>query len=189
MITIAGVVFGVLIGYARGGRLGALARLRLESLWLLLIAVLIQFFIFPSSLSPQPLIAWGTGALYIASYAITALFLLLNWSTLWPIFPGTVLNATVIAANGGFMPASLEALRRSGRGNAASIMVESSDGTLANVVAMGENTRLNILGDWLYVPEWVPMSNSFSIGDLLLMLGIAWIICAGMCGAVARTDS
>lgn len=47
-------------------------------------------------------------------------------------------------------------------------------------VLMSDDTSLKFLGDWLFVPPWVPLSNAFSLGDLMLMIGIIWLIQDGM---------
>lgn len=38
---------------------------------------------------------------------------------------------------------------------------------------MTEDTRLDFLGDWLYLPTWMPLSSVFSLGDGILSLGAA----------------
>lgn len=186
MIVVAGILLGLLAGFARGGRIQRLSRLPLSGLWLLLVALVVQLLIFyspvsdllPSISDVGPLSV--TGVLYVVSYMFAVAFMVYNARIIWPVFPGMVLNLSVIAANGGYMPASESALRRAGREDAANALSDSLDGTLSNVVAMGEATRLNFLGDWIHVPPWVPMATAFSLGDVLLMLGLAWIIQAGM---------
>ncbi|MFW5995356.1 MAG: DUF5317 family protein [Spirochaetia bacterium] len=188
MIVVAGILLGVAAGFARGGRISRLARLPLSGLWLVLVALLLQWLIFYSPLRESLLNVpplgpvSATGVLYVVSYLGAVVFMVYNARVLWPVFPGMVLNLTAIAANRGYMPASVSALRRAGRTDATSALSGSADGTLSNVIAMGEGTHLNSLGDWMYVPAWFPMATAFSLGDVLLMLGLAWIIQAGMAG-------
>lgn len=186
MIVVAGILLGLLAGFARGGRIGRLSQLPLSGLRLLIVALLVQVLIFYSPLREalHNVPARGpvsvTAVLYVISYLCAVAFLVYNARTLWPVFPGMALNLAAIAANGGYMPASVSALRSAGREGAANALAGSSDGTLSNVTAMGEGTHLNLLGDWMYVPPWVPMATAFSAGDVLLMLGLIWIIRAGM---------
>ena len=84
----------------------------------------------------------------------------------------------VIAANGGYMPASAQALRQAGMEEVAQTLL--SQGRLGNVVLMGEATKLNFLGDWLWLPGWVPLSAAFSLGDLLIGLGLTLFFPYGM---------
>lgn len=189
MIPVGAIVLGLVIGFLRGGRLGALGQLRLGGIWILFLGLLLQLLIFPSPLwSPAP-IRHGVEFLHVASYAFTVAFLIWNRRVLWPVIPGMILNVLPIVANGGYMPASLDALRSSGRHEEAAALAASSDGTFGNVVVMGERTRLDFLGDWIYVPEWFPLATSFSIGDVLILAGIAWVIQAGMTLATGKAGS
>ena len=188
MIAVGAVLLGLFIGVSRGGTLKGIGELRLKGLWVVFAALLIQMLIFPSALIRRPPIHVGTQYLHIASYALIVVFLVWNRRVLWPVMPGMMLNLVAIVANGGYMPASVDALYASGRTAVARSLSASPDGTLSNVVAMSEATRLDILGDWLYVPPSVPLATSFSIGDLLLILGIAWVIQAGMVQVRRRSD-
>ena len=180
MIGVASIVLGVAVGLLRGGRFGGLAQIRLKSLWLVFVSLGLQLLIFPTAWWAEPPIGIATGPLHVFTYALIAVFVLLNFRTVWPVIPGALLNLIVITANRGFMPASLDALRTSGRETAVMRILEAPDNTLANVVMMSDTTRLNVLGDILAVPSWVPMAVSFSIGDAAIMLGIAWVIQSSM---------
>lgn len=184
MIPVAGILLGLGVGFARGGTLRDLAELRFAAIWLLFLTLLIQILIFPWILGTV-LIDEATSVLHLVSYALAGVFLMLNLGRLWPVVPGAALNILVIAANGGYMPSDPEALRRAGELPAAEALLASSDGTLANVRLMTDTTRLNLLGDWLFVPEWVPLATAFSIGDVFIALGVAWIVQAGMKSPVA----
>jgi hypothetical protein len=85
---------------------------------------------------------------------------------------GVGLNLLVVVANGGFMPQSVDA-RVATRG-APVIVTQSSEPQLRNIVTMGDETRLGLLGDVIAEPAWFPNANVVSIGDLLLGLGLAW---------------
>lgn len=84
---------------------------------------------------------------------------------------GVALNLAVVVANGGHMPQSTEA-RTASRG----ALLVQTDERLHNVVPMSDNTRLNILGDVIAEPAWIPGANVVSIGDILLGLGLGlWV--------------
>jgi hypothetical protein len=72
-------------------------------------------------------------------------------------------NLLAIAANGGVMPARPGALRAAGLADASR--------AFANSAAVAD-PRLPWLGDWFALPESWPVSNVFSIGDVLLALGV-----------------
>ncbi|MFN3346864.1 MAG: DUF5317 domain-containing protein [Candidatus Bipolaricaulaceae bacterium] len=172
MPLIWAVVLGLLAGYIRGGRIGRLGNLGLRGLWLLLPPVVLQLLIFPLG-SRDPVIPWGTPYWHIVSYLFLMGFV--AWNRRYPellvMGVGLFLNFLAIVANAGYMPASGEALRRAGQ-EALAQALEAGVRT-GNTVLMGANTRLNFLGDWLYLPAWVPLSSAFSVGDVILGLGAA----------------
>ena len=171
MFLLWAVLLGLLLGLLRHGSLANLARLKLCGLWLILVALVIQLLIFPLG-SAEPLIKVGTGYLHLLSYLFLLAFIGLNWRyfEILVMGAGLALNFVVIAANGGYMPASAVALRRAGLERVAAILEQGLHH--GNTILMGPKTRLNFLGDIFYVPSAVPLANAFSVGDLFLALGI-----------------
>lgn len=179
MLYLIALLLGLVIGLLRGGRLGQLARLHLRWLWLVPLALVVQLLIFPL-FTREPLLPYATVPLHLLSYALVGLWLIVNLRVLplVAIGAGALANFVVVAANGGRMPASSTALKAAGWLSTADLLV--SQGEYGNVVLMGEATRLNWLGDYLYLPEWFPFSTAFSIGDVLIMVGLVWLIARGM---------
>jgi len=172
MILVWGAVLGVLVGWLLGGRLRHLEQLNLRGGWLVVLALVIQLLIFPLG-SGKPLISWGTAPLHFLSYACLAGFLILNLRH-WPLAllaAGLIANLLVISLNSGYMPANADALRRAGKPRIATQLQQEK--RVGNVVLMGEDTHLNWLGDWLYLPGWVPLATAFSPGDVAIALGLA----------------
>lgn len=176
MVLLWAIVLGLLIGLIRHRGLAHLAQLRLRASGLVLLAVLIQILILPLGSGAKPIITWGMEFLHIGSYLLLLLFAIINFreKALWLMALGMLLNFTVIAANGGHMPASLDALRAAGR----TVTVEKllTEGVSGNVIVMSETTKLNFLGDIFWLPSWVPFANAFSVGDLLLGVGVIWLL-------------
>jgi hypothetical protein len=146
-----------------GGRLLALADVRLRWAWLLLGALAVQVLII--SVVPH----WpGTllAVLHIASYLMAAAFVVVNRKIpgLWLIALGGFANFIAIAANGGVMPASPQALAAAGRVTEAGLFANSA------VVAQ---PRLLMLGDIFAIPAGWPLASVFSVGDVLIVLGAA----------------
>ena len=179
MFFIVAVFIGVALGYLRRGRVKHLAALKLRYLWLVVAAILLQLAIFPL-FSDRPILPYATTALHFLSYGLIFLFLCLNYH----LFPfsliglGAFLNLVVIVANGGYMPSSVTALEHAGAHEVAAHLIQ--DGVYGNVVLMTDTTRLNVLGDLLYFPVKIPLVTAFSIGDLLLALGLIWLVAWGM---------
>src|SRR5205823_6639530 len=78
---------------------------------------------------------------------------------------GAALNAVAITANGGTLPASAAALRTAG--------IVQPPGTFTNSGVLA-HPHLRFLGDLFAVPSSWPLANTFSIGDILIVLGIGW---------------
>jgi len=145
-----------------GGRLGALAELRFRATGLLMASIAAQILIvtvFPQS---------GSEALHdtvhIGTYVAVALFVVLNrripW--VWLVALGGALNFVAIAANGGVMPATPNALVKAG------FELDPAGFTNSGAVA---HPHLQFLGDVFWIPSSFPISNVFSIGDVLILLG------------------
>jgi len=179
MFLIGAVLIGVVVGYLCRGRIAHLASLRLRFLWVIPVSLLIQLMIFPL-FSERPLFPYATSSLHLLSYALILVFLVLNYRTfpLLIIGIGSLLNLLVIAVNGGYMPSSPIALARAGSEGVAARLLQ--DGVYGNVILMSEGTRFNFLGDLLYLPRWVPFATAFSLGDLIVALGLIWLIAWGM---------
>lgn len=179
MLLLWGVVLGVLVGFARGGKIAKLDHLDIRHLWLIPLSLVIQLLIFPL-FSPHPLVSFGTEYLHLLSYLILVGFVLLNWR-IWQILlmgAGMGLNLLVITLNGGYMPASVASLRKAGENGVANSLL--AQGTYGNVINMNGSTGFDFLGDWLYLPSWIPFSNAFSLGDLLIAIGLIFFFGAGM---------
>jgi Family of unknown function (DUF5317) len=155
-----------------GGRLGALADVRFRAAWLAVVAIAAQILII--SVMPQ-----GGGfvhhAAHLGSYALIAAFLWVNRGIpyLWLAALGGALNLTAIVANGGVMPADPDALAAAG--------VHQEAGDFANSTTVA-HPHLSFLGDVFAVPSSWPVSNVFSIGDVVLVVA-ALLALHCLCGS------
>jgi len=172
---------GLLMGWLIGGRLRNIESRPLRKGYLVALGLGLQLLIFPVG-RVGPVIAWGTEALHFVSYGLLAMFLWANRKH-WPFLimaVGLLANLSTIAANGGMMPADPQALAGAGAHRAAEILLE--EGQVGNVVRMDGDTRLNFLGDWLYLPAGVPLATAFSLGDIIIGLGLFLFIPYAMRG-------
>jgi hypothetical protein len=83
---------------------------------------------------------------------------------------GASLNLVAIFANGGVMPADPAAVATAG-------LVYDDGFSNSAVVA---DPRLWPLTDIFAVPAGLPFANVFSVGDVLIAIGLAWVVAAGM---------
>ena len=166
MFLIAFIALAVLAVPASGGKLSQLCDLRLKGTRVIFAALALQVVIISLLPSGQPGLHQ---ALHIASYAIAAVFVAMNWRIFgMPLIAlGGACNALAIVANKGVMPASQAALRAAGELHAA--------GEFANSTVVA-HPRLLFLGDVFAIPASWPLHNVFSIGDVLIGIGVAMII-------------
>jgi hypothetical protein len=171
MFMLYAVLIGLVIGLLLGGRIGRLADLRLEWAWLAIAALIIQVVLFTDRVYEAagdlvPLI-------YLSSTAMVVLVMLRNVRKapgLIIVTLGACANLAAIIANGGYMPATPEALG-----------ISEPIGTTyhANSVST-PSPALELLVDRFALPDWVPYSNVFSLGDVLIGAGIVIVMVVAM---------
>ena len=170
MFILYAIPVGIVAGYLLGGRLDRLGDLRFHWAWLAIAGLLVQVVLF------SPAVADRIGDLGPAVYVLSTLAVLVavlrNWRIpgLAIVAIGAACNLVAIAANGGVMPASPEAVAALGREAAAGF---------SNSVVMVD-PALRPLTDIFALPAGVPGANVFSIGDVLIGVGVATVIALGM---------
>jgi hypothetical protein len=162
MVLAFPLLAGVLVSLALGGSLRALAKLRLRSVWLFYAAFAVQVVAFPFSFLPWTTPDGFQKVLWLFSYGLLALAAARNLHLpgVRVIAAGMVLNLLAIVANGGRMPVLPEAMRGAGH----------DYGVRMNSVAAAD-PHLDWLVDRWAAPEWVPLANVFSVGDVVIALG------------------
>ena len=147
-----------------GGRLRRLADIRLEGSYLLGMALAAQIAVisvFPGASERV------NAVVHMATYGLAAAFVYRNRQIpgVLVIAAGGALNAFCITLNGGTLPARAAALEGAG--------IATTPGEFVNSGVL-EDPKLWWLGDVFYVPGWLPVSNVFSIGDVIIVLGAAY---------------
>lgn len=177
MFILYAIPIGIVAGYLLGGRLERLAEVRFAWPWLAIGGLLVQVALFSPLL--EEVIGDAGPPIYVVSTAAVLVAVARNWR-----IPGMVLvvlgascNLAAIVANGGVMPASPEAV--------AALGLTAEDG-FSNSVVM-RDPALWPLTDIFATPAWLPFANVFSVGDVLLGIGIAVVIAAGMRGSPDRS--
>jgi hypothetical protein len=165
------IPLGIIVGYLLGGRLDRLSTLRFRWAPLALLGLAVQIALFSDPLAG---VAGEAGPpIYVASTAAVLVAVLRNLRIpgLAIIALGASSNLVAIVANGGYMPADPRA--------AASV----------GGIAPGYSNSIDVakpalepLTDIFATPAWLPFSNVFSIGDVLIGLGIVVTIAIAMRG-------
>jgi hypothetical protein len=173
-LVLAPLLLAVPAGYLAGGRLRHLIHIPLRHAWLLWLTAGLQFL--------QLRHVRPGFSLLIPVFGLVFAFLLVNLRgrdralqlAVGAVLTGGALNAAAIAVNGR-MPHTAEALR-------AAAALPADPGAAKHFVA-GPETRLLWLGDVIPVPA---IHGVISIGDIILLLGVAGVIAAGMRNSGAR---
>jgi hypothetical protein len=166
------VVIGLLVGLLTGGSAGRLGDLRIAWAPLIALGMAVQLLLFSSpvgdALGPAAPVA------YAVSNAVVLVAVARNLAIpgMVLVLLGGVSNLVAIVANGGYMPVSQDALVAVGRG--------AREGYSNNV--QGGNVVLAPLTDLFAMPAWMPMANIFSVGDVLIGVGVGIAIVAAMHG-------
>jgi Family of unknown function (DUF5317) len=170
MFMLWAIPAGLVLGTLLGGTIESLAAVRFRWAPLAIAALLVQVVLF-TPLGDQ--ISGGYGpAVYLISTAAVFVAVVRNLRlTGIPIVGlGALCNLAAIAANGGAMPADAAALTAAGL---------DGPGAHTNSVVLAE-PALRPLTDVYAVPAWVPLANVFSVGDVLIGIGIVVVIVAAM---------
>jgi hypothetical protein len=165
------VLVALALGLALGGSLARLAELRLRAPWLFLAAILLQVAAFPVEGLPWRTHETAASVLWVASYALLVVAAVLNRriAGVPVVAAGMLLNLVAILANRGTMPVGYEAMRDAGR----------SAVTQANSTAMSDPSLPWLVDRWA-APEWVPLANVYSVGDVVIAGGAFVIVLAAM---------
>jgi hypothetical protein len=171
MFILYAIPIGILAGYLLGGRLDQLAEIRFRWGWLAIAGLLVQVVLFSGAV--DSVVSDGLGAvIYVTSTAAVLVAVLRNLR-----LPGMVLvalgalsNLAAIVANGGVMPTTAAALAAAG--------LDPTDGFSNSAIVA--DPALAPLTDIFALPPWLPAANVFSIGDVLLGVGVAVVIAIGM---------
>jgi hypothetical protein len=170
MFMLYAVVVGLAAGLALRGKPGRLAEFQFKWWPLAMGGLLVQLALF----SPAFAEIGALGPLvYVVSTVIVAIAVLRNVRT-HPGFAlvglGAAANVTAIIANGGYMPVMPEALAASGR----TITPGFSNSMPSS------RPLLEALVDRFVMPPGLPFANVFSVGDVLIAIGIAVVIVVAM---------
>jgi len=158
VLLLAPLVLSLSLGFLRGGRLQALGEHPWRFPLLPLLALGVQVIAFLPDENASPVARTFAASLHLLSYLLLLVFVWMNRRTpwLWLVGIGLASNALVILANGGFMPVP-------GR----------PEGYYHNnTMGADAQARLLFLADILRTPSWLPLARAFSVGDLLIALGV-----------------
>jgi Family of unknown function (DUF5317) len=164
------ILIGLVLGFVLGGRLSGLATIDFRWPWLAIGGFLVQVVLFSDAVRER---AGDLGPpLYVASTVAVLIAVIRNMRIpgMALVAVGAASNLAAIVANGGYMPASAGAFAALGGG--------LNPGYTNSAIV--PNPALEPLTDLFALPSWLPFANVFSLGDVLIALGVVIVIVAGM---------
>jgi hypothetical protein len=176
MFLLSSLLVGVLAGFALRGDLRRLERLRVRYWPLVVAALALQLALFTILSVP----GWLVPPLYVLSDLLALAWVGLNIRIAgMPLVGlGSLSNLVAILANGGRMPVDLALLARA-RGPAVARGVATGRDA-ANSVALNPHTKLALLTDRIPMPPPITWVGVYSVGDVLIWIGVAWLVAAAM---------
>lgn len=164
VVTLAGVLSVALTGRRR---LRRMAVLPLHHLWVVWLAIAMQIVVFGVLVNTLP--DGVRSVLHLVTYALALSFLWFNRHLpgALAIGVGAGCNLAAITANGGVMPASPDAWKRAGFDSIPEFQNANS-----HVI---DSPKLAFLGDVFAVPEAWPLSNVFSVGDVIIAAAATYL--------------
>jgi hypothetical protein len=179
MFILYAVAIGLAVGLLGGGRLAAIGDLRFRWAPVVVIGFLAQVVLFTDPVTQRvgdlgPLLYVGSTLMVVAAVVRNAAI---------PGIPlvaiGAASNLVAIIANGGFMPASPGAMAALGK-------VAPTAYSNSAVVAQ---PALAPLTDVFALPMWLPFHNVFSVGDVVLGVGVVVVIALAMTRGKRSTET
>jgi uncharacterized protein DUF5317 len=164
------LAIGVILGLVLGGRPAGLGNLRFRWSGVMLAGLLVQVVLFSDAVAER-IGALGP-SIYVASTGLVLAAVVVNRSIpgMAIVALGAMSNLAAIVANGGYMPAARSALAALGK----------SDPTTYSNSTTVDRPALGPLTDIFAMPSWLPFANVFSVGDILIVVGVVTTIVLAM---------
>lgn len=170
MFILYALLIALIVGILAGGRLARLGALSIRWSWVIAGGLAAQLVLFSDPVTR--IVGHAGPVIYVATTGCVLLAVLANRRIVGIplVVAGAAANMAAIIANGGFMPASAAALAALGK---------AAPTTYSNSAVVA-SPALWPLTDIFAMPRWVPFANVFSIGDVLIGLGVATVIIVAM---------
>jgi Family of unknown function (DUF5317) len=180
MVFLDVALVGLVVGKLLGGRLTSLADTKIVATWLVFVAIGLQMIAFPWDFLPWTTPSSVARAIWLVSFALLVLMLVLNRALRGAmiIAGGLACNLVAVVANHGLMPVLPSALRTAG-----------DHYHVHNNSIQVVQPHLGFLVDRWGAPQWLPLANVFSVGDVLIAAGTIVAIAAAMRAPATTGDA
>ena len=179
-LLLVSVVLSITVAWIRGGKLGQLGDITFRWWWAVPLVALAQSIVVRFAYSPRQMQVWHPRPTvmivsYVALWAIV-------WRNrrlpgMWIVLVGVTFNLLAIAANGGYMPITADALAQISAGSTAYQMpVGSVIAGSKDILVSRQQAYFWMLGDVLVIPKPFPWPTAMSVGDIMLSVGVFWLV-------------
>lgn len=187
-----GIVVGIIAGFILKGKITNLADLKLQGFSLILISLAVQLVILATPLATLPWLVQNGNLVYVLSMDVLILGLLYNrrygWS-FWLIIIGTACNIIVVAQNQGAIPVDLNKLSLATGESVTSLSEKFAAHTeLSYRTPLTPQSELGWMGDVIHIPLPFFDTNVYSIGDIIISIGLAAFVIKTMLGHFKPKD-
>ncbi len=190
MLLLLPIALAIAAAWLRGGSPRNLADLPLRGRHWLVASLAIQVLLYlPPLRTSLPVLHWS-GAIYIAALTVALIGALCNWhlgTAARIAILGLALNMTVIVCNGGHMPVSATAMRHVQ--GAAKVREIAAHRLYSNTSLATGTSQLVGLSDVISIRLPGNYGNVYSIGDLVLVAGVAALAYRGTRGRARERSS
>lgn len=165
------LLLAVIVGYMKGGKFIRLKNLDFKLLSPIIIALIFQYLLLIFGDNDLKIIGNYVEEIYLGSFILLFIGILINIKipSLWIIFVGAISNFVVFLMNSMSIPVSLDALKLAGMNNTIEL-IQNGQYKLYEIIANG--TDYSLLGKVIAVDKILPISGVFSVGDILMTLGL-----------------
>jgi hypothetical protein len=180
VILLAAVIIGLSAGLVRA-KIGKrkLQPVWLKFDWLIILAIVPQILAFFVPTTGSQISDTWARIILVSSLIILLVFCWINHQQFgfWLFGLGLLLNLLVICLNGGLMPIRPELLMKFfPDAPAGSWEIGQRFGISKDIVMTLDQTRLWWLSDYFSLPTWFPYRAAFSLGDVILSIGIIFFL-------------
>jgi hypothetical protein len=149
-----------------------------QSLGLVPIAFLPQLIVAYLPVTQYLLPDWLAASSLSASLIIFLAFVWINRKLpgMQVLILGLGLNLIVIMANRGWMPISPQTASHLIGADAIQAFSTGHRFGQKDILLLPQDTNFEILADRLLLPDWFPYKVAFSLGDILIALGVFWLL-------------
>ncbi|WP_066505870.1 DUF5317 family protein [Abyssisolibacter fermentans] len=164
-------ILSIITALLRNGKIKRLSYLKFRSIWLFILAMVIQLSIVVFGATGSYYILKYIKELYIGSYVLLFIGLIINikYKPIIIIMLGGLMNVFCFMANDGKMPISIEGLKLAGFDNLIRLI---QNGKIALYTPLNGATNYGQFAQLITVQKPFPLPQILSIGDIIIYIGI-----------------